>query len=265
MYCILLHVLTLLFIEIFKTGKLLGTCSGINHNSNFSFIGLFAVLPQYQGLGIGSALWKKVLEHIGPERNISLFASNEMTEFYRRSGFGIASERRCQLYKGKVNCDQIIKEIKGITICRINEHNLSAVAKYDQEICDEFDRSVVVGECSKSLEAISLAAIEDETDRVVGYCVLSATNLNTGIAEPLYADSQQIAELLIGKCCDSLPITKTNGLEYQCWNDNDKAIAIAKKMGLTFLTELPILFTKQVVEGRCDKIFSVNDMAYYPC
>ncbi len=38
--------------------------------SNFAFIGQYAVRPQYQGFGIGSAFWKRVMDFIRAERNI---------------------------------------------------------------------------------------------------------------------------------------------------------------------------------------------------
>jgi len=251
--------------NIINSGKILGAINGINLTSDFAFIGQYAVLPQYQGFGIGSALWKKVMQHIGTQRNISLYATKRMFQNYRdKYGFIIVPEKRIHLYTGKVNTDRLVKQIKGITLCRINPYNLQSVAEYDKQICDGLDRSVVIDEYSKSLETISLTAIENETNRVMGYCIVTATNLNTATAEPLYADNQQIAELLIGKCCDSLPITSTNGLYFQCWDFNEKAIAIATKMELNYFGERPILFTKQEIEGRLDKIFCVSSRSFYP-
>jgi ribosomal protein S18 acetylase RimI-like enzyme len=76
-------------------GEILGVCTGVNLTPNFAFIGQYAVRPQYQGLGIGSALWKKVMEHIGTERNISLFAVEEMFETYqKKGGFVIVPQKK---------------------------------------------------------------------------------------------------------------------------------------------------------------------------
>ena len=40
-------------------------CSGINVSPGLGFMGSYAVRTEYQGLGIGSALWRKAMEHIG--------------------------------------------------------------------------------------------------------------------------------------------------------------------------------------------------------
>jgi hypothetical protein len=250
---------------LLKIGQILGILSGINLTSNLSFIGQYAVRPQYQGLGIGSALWKRVMGNIGTERNISLFSDISMFDKYRvRSGFSVVPEKRIHFYVGKVNCDHLIKQLDGVSLVRINQYNINAVSQYDKQICDGLDRRQLIEEYCKTSETVCLAALNIDNHQIIGYCIITATNFNTATVEPLYADDERIAELLIVKCCELLPIEKYNGIWFQCWDSNEKAIALAKKMGLNFSDKEPILFTKHLVEGKVKKIYCVSSRAFYP-
>ena len=223
------------------------------------------VRPKCQGLGIGSALWKKVMEHIGTERNISLFSSERMFETYRNKwGFVIIPEKRILYYTGKVNCDDLIKQLEGVSLVLINEYNVIAISEYDKQICNGLDRRQLIEEYCKTPQTVCLAAVNKESHQIIGYSIIAVTNFDTATVEPLYADNEQIAELLISKCCDLLPIAKTNGIWFQCWDFHEKAIALAKKMGLNFQWDQQILFTKQLVEGKSEKIYCNCALSFYP-
>jgi hypothetical protein len=205
------------------------------------------------------------MEHIGTERNISLFAADRMFQTYQNKlGFKVVPEKRIHLCGGKVNCDNLIKQLIGVSLVLINEYNLIAVSEYDKEICNGLDRRQLIEEYCKTPETVCLAAVNEENQQIVGYTIITATNFETATFEPLYANNEQIAELLIGKCCDLLPIAKTNGIWFQCWDINEKAMALAKKMGLNLTKKLPILFTKELVEGKSDKIYCNSSISFYP-
>jgi hypothetical protein len=205
------------------------------------------------------------MEHIGTERNISLFSADRMFETYRNKlGFVIVPEKRIHFYTGKVNCDNLIKQLEGVSLVLINEYNVIAVSEYDKQICDGLDRRQLIEEYYKTPETVCLAAVNEESHQIIGYSIITATNIDTATVEPLYADNEQIAELLIGKCCDLLPIAKTNGILFQCWDFNKKAITLAKKMRLNFFGKEPNLFTKQLVEGKVEKIYCVSARGFYP-
>jgi hypothetical protein len=205
------------------------------------------------------------MEHIGTERNISLSPAEKMSQTYQnKCGFVIVPEKRIQIYVGKANCDNLIKQLTGVSLVLINEHNVISVSEYDKEICDGLDRRQLIEEYCKTPETVCLAAVNKEDHRIIGYSIMTATNSEMVTVEPLYADNEQIAELLIGKCCDFLPIAKTNGILLLCWDSNQKAIALAKKMGLNFQFDQQILFTKQLVEGKTEKIYCNSALSFYP-
>jgi hypothetical protein len=205
------------------------------------------------------------MEHIGTERNISLYAGEGMLQFYRnKCGFVIIPQKRIHIYDGKVNCDNLIKQLIGVSLVLINEYNVIAVSEYDKEICDGLDRRQLIEEYCKTPETVCLAAVNKENHQIIGYSIIKAMISDMATFEPLYADNEQIAELLISKSCDLLPIAKTNGIIFKCWDFNEKAITLAKKMRLNFVGKGPILFTKELVEGKIDKIYCVSARGFYP-
>ncbi len=62
-------------------------CAGVFVNPDTAFIGLYAVRPKYQKLGIGIRMWRQIKAHIG-DRNAGLYAVPEHLVMYRdRAGF----------------------------------------------------------------------------------------------------------------------------------------------------------------------------------
>ncbi|WP_298841914.1 GNAT family N-acetyltransferase [uncultured Roseobacter sp.] len=60
--------------------------SVVNHNPGFAFLGLYIVLPDYRGRGIGYALWQHALDHAG-DRTVGLDGVPEQQASYAASGF----------------------------------------------------------------------------------------------------------------------------------------------------------------------------------
>ena len=222
------------------------------------------MLSEYQGKGIGTALWEAMMKHIGTERNISLFSGPEMLSKYRdRKNFVVIPEKRALTFIGKFYSNQLIQGIDGISVLPISEDNIEKVIQYDREVCG-VDRSPFIRELSKVNEYVNRVAL-NEKDQVVGFCVICICYpFNKGMVEPLYADDEKIAELLVAKCCQSLALTETNGVRFQCWDVNHNAIEIAKKIGLKLKDSVPILFTKKVVEGNMDKISCLSSRGFFP-
>ena len=243
--------------------QLIGCINGINLSDDLAFIGQYAVLPEYQGKGVGSALWKAVMKHIGTERNISLSAYEKMFANYRdRSNFSVIPKKCGLWFSGKFNSNQLIEGIDGISVLPISEDNIEKVIQYDREVCG-IDRSQYIRELSKIDEYVNRVAL-NEKDQVLGYCVVGISIFNTGMVAPLYADDETIAELLVENSCLSSPFAQNNGILYQCWDVSHKSIEIANKLGLQVIRRIPILFTKRVVEGNMDKIFCTSSRHFFP-
>ena len=60
--------------------------SVVNHTERFAFLGLYIVLPEYRGRGIGYDLWQHALEHAG-DRTVGLDGVPDQQSNYTASGF----------------------------------------------------------------------------------------------------------------------------------------------------------------------------------
>ncbi|CAG2100152.1 unnamed protein product [Medioppia subpectinata] len=157
------------------TGKLLGLCSGINLSPELAYMCIYAVRPEYQGLGIGSALWDKAIEHIG-DRNATLYASEpKVIDVYKnRQNFNKIPERRGLIWKGNFVTESLITSIDGISVVDMNDKNIADVIEYDKQVCDGLDRSAQLRALNGQFKTTSLVAIND-SNKVMGFCFLWET------------------------------------------------------------------------------------------
>ncbi|CAG2116632.1 unnamed protein product [Medioppia subpectinata] len=252
-------------VENTDSGKVFGYVSAVKLSPELAFIGGYAVRAEYQRLGIGKTLWDKAMAYMG-DTNVGLFAANlKMFAIYRDLyNFQQIPDRMAQHMRGPLNISRdIINSIDGISLEAINENNIRDVIEYDKQVCDGLDRSNYLSALYKIPENIHLVAINDRKE-VVGYCfVIDTCNGITGIA-PLYADNQHIAELLANKCCQRLPPNKTNDILLKCWDSDQRAIQMAKKLGLKEGHKQMTAFTKKVIDGNLDKIYCIASSAYFP-
>lgn len=72
---------------VFDAGKLVAAGRALADGVDCSYICDVAVLPDYQGLGIGKAVVGKLIEFSRGHRKIILYASAGNEAFYRRLGF----------------------------------------------------------------------------------------------------------------------------------------------------------------------------------
>ncbi|CAG2100147.1 unnamed protein product [Medioppia subpectinata] len=239
--------------EDITTGNVLGVCSGVNLSPELSYVVIYAVRDEWQERGIGTALWDKAVEHMG-DRNISLFASNDKIVDLN---FNAVHQRRRHVMKGIPIITDLINKIDGITLVDMNDNNIADVIEYDKQVCDGLDRSAQLRALNGSFKSISLVAVND-SNQVMGYCFLSKTVCGNTIVAPLYADNQQIAELLLKKCLQRIP--NCNEIYYSCWdlNEKSKGKTIANKLGLEVVREMHMMATKKMNDIQLDKIYALG-------
>lgn len=75
--------------------KIVGMCRALKHK-RYNFLSALYVLPEYQGKGVGSLLWKKAYAFMGKQNNIFLTVAiyNERAiRFYTKLGFKDTGKR----------------------------------------------------------------------------------------------------------------------------------------------------------------------------
>ena len=115
----------------------------------------------------------------------------------------------------------------------------------------------------KERDTVAIAAVNDSDD-IVGYAVIkeSITINKFAAFQPIYADSGSIAEVLIWNCCQRSPQALSNGIQICWWECNSEAQKIVDKMRLPFIDDSPLLFSKKIITGNMNKIFSLTGLGY---
>ncbi|CAG2103218.1 unnamed protein product [Medioppia subpectinata] len=230
--------------------KLLGFICGVNLSPELSYGAMYAVRQEYQGLGIGSTLCDKLIVHFG-DRNVCVYAGdqkmyNKYKDLYK---FNAIPQRKRLIMKGKPVVNGLTASIRGISLVDMNDKNIADVIEYDKQVCDGLDRSAQLRALNGRFENINSVAINDN-NQVMGYCSVSETASGDPFVAPLYADNQQIAELLVGNCLQRITDWETKEIYYSCWDSNPESLEIANKLGLKPRKQIPIMFTKKIIDGK---------------
>ena len=113
-------------------------CAGVRIHPEIGFIGLYAVRPDLHGRGIGSAMWSKMMEHIG-NSNAGLYAVEEHLKMYRdNAGFKNFDDRKLIIFESgpndRLNVDILVSSIRGIKCFSLDEKFFDAVIEYDHNV-----------------------------------------------------------------------------------------------------------------------------------
>ena len=159
----------------------------------------------------------------------------------------------------------MLERIEGISVIPINEENIGKVIQYDRQVCKGLDRTLFIEAQVKGPDIVAMVAL-NEREEVVGYGIMFVSIANKARTDQIYANSRDIAELLLSYCCQSLSRRGITELFYRCLDSNKQSIELANKLDLVRFEgiEIPLLFTKYVVTFEQDKVFSPPCCTYYP-
>lgn len=74
------------FLLLRLNDKPVGAISVVKYSETFSFIGLFIVLAEHRGKGLGTQLWNKAIEKIATNSALGLYAVPKQISRYQRAG-----------------------------------------------------------------------------------------------------------------------------------------------------------------------------------
>lgn len=135
---------------------------------------------------------------------------------------------------------------------------------YDEQITG-YNRSQFieysVGECS----SIGTMARCVESGKVMGYGIFRRANRSTIVPQPLYANCQEIAEVLLYNALGKF--TGFEKLAMECWDINSDATVLfaQEKLGLEQVkTSSAIMFTEYDMCANFKNIFCNSPSVFYP-
>lgn len=245
---------------------MIGVCSGIILSDELAHIGQFAVLQQYRGLGIGKALWSAAHEHIGPDRNVSVYAVPDMVDKYRNSGFPHELSPTLHIYGGHVDYTQLISGIDGVRVVDITGDIINKVIVYDRSITG-LDRNVLIEEQFRSEDTVMSVAL-NSSEEVVGYCVIAETDFGEGgfaRTDQNYTDCPLVGELLLAHCMKTMCSYSYDKLVFRFYENNIHFSRLATRLGLNKLTQHKLLFSKSPHEFDLAKVNCPTVGSFFPC
>jgi GNAT superfamily N-acetyltransferase len=231
------------FFMAYLDGRPAGSISAVAYDDAFGFMGFYIVRPELRGHGIGMALWKAAMDHMG-ERNIGGDGVVAMLDKYQKSGFAIA--HRNVRFEGT----------GAAAIATGNTVDLSRVPftellRYDNAHFPA-PRPEFLARWIVQPEGGARALLRD--GRLAGYGVIRACGRGFKVA-PLFADDPQGAEELF----ISLAGLATGGpIFLDVPEPNAAALELAGRHGMTPVFETARIYTRGAPDLPLSRIYGIT-------
>lgn len=102
------------FIVAVKDSEVIGTVTFYDYGWNLKEVRSFAIKEEFHGMGIGSALLKKLTAGIDGKGGVRIFTLTYKPEFFRKNGFTVVQKdefpekiwKDCRNCKDRANCGE---------------------------------------------------------------------------------------------------------------------------------------------------------------
>lgn len=239
-------------------------CAAVFVDPAIAFLGLYAVLPELQGHGLGIELWTKCMDHVNL-RNAGLYAVPEQLATYRdKAGFSIQDRRHMLVYEGDAPLDisDLVQNVGNVQVKPIED--VQQVIEYDAKVL-AYRRDRLLELTFNEKDSVALVAVDIFDGHVVGYGCMRTNNVGKAMAGPVYADNDAVAELLVSTAIKQLPAASESGLLYMALDSCPGGVRIAEKLKLKQHERLPRFFTRSVPEdANFERIYCIHTPNFSP-
>lgn len=241
-----------LFYAADRSGFLLGTLnrnpiasiSAVKYGSDFGFIGLYIVQPEFRGQGYGFTLWQHAMNSL-KGRNIALDGVVAQQDNYKKSGFKLA--HRTIRFAGKSK-----KTVISSSIQTVQTVGMTKLMQYDQPFFPA-PRAEFLQPWVQQAHGHTLAMLEKQT--IVGYGTIRACRLGFKIG-PLNAENATIALELFNALASS--ISEHTEIFLDVPEPNAQGVLLAQNAGLSPAFETARMYTGDFPALPLDKIFGIT-------
>lgn len=229
----------------FVDDKPISCISAVKYNSNFGFIGLYIVKPEYRNKGYGNKIWNKALKYL-EGRNIGLDGVVTQQENYKKSGFKFAYNNARYEYKSKKF------PLQDSSIVSISSINFEQLNTYDRQFVPA-ERKVFLSCWIKQPESCTLVSLEN--NNICGYGMIRKCRTGYKIG-PLFAQSFSVADSLFQSLDNSIPEDSPVFLDIP--EINPAAIKLVEKYSMQKVFSTARMYTGNFPGLPVDKIFGVT-------
>lgn len=230
-------------------GRLAGCVSAVSYEGHFGFIGLYIVVPEWRGHGIGWQLWTQGMQRLAGHL-VGLDGVPEQQDNYRKSGFVLAW--RNVRYAGTARHAASSANAGAATVVPLAEISFDALRADDRRVFpaarDRFWRAWLAAP-----QSTALACVEDA--RLVGWGVIRRCREGHKIG-PLVADTGAIAASLYTTLCNRVPEGDSVYLDVPL--PNAEAVALAEDFGMHGVFETARMYTGAAPACELDRVFGVT-------
>lgn len=180
----------------------IGSISIVKHRTNFAFIGLFIIVPEFRGKGYGTHLWNHALNELKTFSCIGLYSVPQQKTRYNSSGFLTQFSVKRREIKELPSTQSNNNELEAI-----NQGNLNLLSNYDQDIWGSSRAPFFSALIQKTEGYHGFISFDETTREVNGYGI--ARPCQEGYRVSLYAKSFETAQELASHLLSQLnPGTK---------------------------------------------------------
>ena len=225
-------------------GQPVGCISAVSYEGRFGFIGLYIVVPEWRGQGVGIRLWNEGMRRLEGQL-VGLDGVPAQQDNYRKSGFTLAWQN--------------VRYV-GTSAPAIHSPHVVPLAELDFARLRDDDRTVFPARRSAFLQAwirqpdaFALAYVEGGA--LHGWGVIRRCREGHKVG-PLVAKSPDVARILYEELADRVPEGQPVYLDVPM--PNAPAVALARERGMSAVFETARMYTGTAPEIRLDKVYGVT-------
>lgn len=252
--------------------QVIGVCASPIGPQDTAFFGLYGLRAEYRGRGVGTKLFQRCLDYIGPERNIGLYAAQSMQQKYmERGGFTIREHVSSVTCAGIPRSDLIEKlqhKVKsfngdihfviGNDSTESNSSLVQMIINFDQAIhCESRDRLIhaVLNNSDYSTCAIVL------NEQIQGYgCLRRHSRTSRFMLGPIYANNYEIALQIVTNLLarQSIEQIQSNGIIIHAIDCHHDSMRLAtEELKLEKISKSERLFRERPIKINYNLIYGL--------
>lgn len=232
-------------------GRIVGCLSAVSYPGRFGFIGLYIVVPEWRGHGIGWQMWQRGMQRLDGHL-IGLDGVPAQQANYRKSGFHLAWQNVRYAGSAAQGANASMHTPAGTTIVPLARVNFDAVCADDRRVFPATRESFLRAWCTVP-EATALACMNGT--RLAGWGVIRRCREGHKIA-PLVAESPAVAEALYGALCARVAPGDAVFLDVPL--PNTEAVALAARHGLRGVFETARMYTGEPPPCELGRVYGIT-------